>query len=195
MQNNTKQQDSNDQPTADIDNVDKIREILFGNQIKDFEHKFHQLQDQLNRELNNLKNDSKMRIESLEGFVKSELESLNQRLDNEQKIRIAELEESSDKLESRIKLLDSRLIEQEKQTNDKARELHQLLLEQAKEMFEKMDQKQMDNKEMLARVREELDNGKVDRSALSSLLTELAMQISGNDFSAELLTSERLLNK
>ncbi len=185
--NNNVQSISADQPAADIDNVDKIREILFGNQIKEFEHKFHHLQEQLNRELSNLKNDSKMRIESLEGFVKSEIESLSQRLDNEQKIRIAELEESSDKLEKHIKLLDSRLIEQEKQSNEKARELRQLLLEQAKEMFEKMDQKQMNDRAILNQVREELDTNKVDRSSLSSMFTELAMQISGNDFSADIL--------
>ena len=54
-------------------------------------------------------------------------------------------------------------------------------------MFDKMNQKQADDRDIINQVKEELDNGKVDRSTLSSLLTELAMQVSGNDFSADLL--------
>ena len=69
-----------------------------------------------------------MRTDSLEKFVKSEFESLNQRLDSEQKIRIKDLQENTDDLEKRIKTLDNRLVEHEKQSNDKARELRQLLL-------------------------------------------------------------------
>jgi len=178
------------QPSADVANVDKIREILFGNQIKDFEHKFQQLQEQINKDINTLKNDSKRRIDTLESFVKSEFESLHQRLDGEQEVRIAEMEESTNKLESRIKLLDKRLSEQNKINNDKSRELRQLLLDQSKDLFEQMNQKQLDDRDLVNKVRDELDSEKVDRSALSSLFTELAMQVSGNDFSDDLFKSK-----
>ncbi len=192
MQNNNKntQQELKEKSSSDIDNVDKIRDILFGNQIKDFEYKFRQLQEQINKELNDLKDDSIMRFDSLENFVKSEFESLNLRLEGEQRMRISDIDESADKFETRIKKVSHALSEQERQNNDKARELRQLLLEQSKELFDKMNQKQLDDREMLISFRNELDAGKVDRSALSSLFTNLALQVSTDNFSDELLNNK-----
>ena len=192
MQNNNKntQQELKEKSSSDIDNVDKIRDILFGNQIKDFEYKFRQLQEQINKELNDLKDDSIMRFDSLENFVKSEFESLNLRLEGEQRMRISDIDESAEKFETRIKKVSHALSEQERQSNDKARELRQLLLDQSKELFDKMNQKQLDDREMLISFRNELDAGKVDRSALSSLFTNLALQVSTDNFSDELLNNK-----
>jgi len=171
--------ESTDALDAEADSVDKIRDILFGNQMRDFEHKFRQLQDEINKELNDLKSDSKMRIDALESFVKSEFESLNKRLDSEQKLRTSELQENSDKLETRVKVLESKLQEQENRNNEQSRELRQLLLQQSKDILEKMSQKQLEDKEQLNRVKSDLNSEKVDRSVLSNLLTELALQITG----------------
>ncbi len=183
--------ESNTQKQSDIANVDKIREILFGNQMKDFEQKFNHLQEQLNKKLNLIKEDSSMRFNSLENFVKSEFESLNQRLDGEQKMRISELNESSEKLEKSIKLVSNNSAELERHSNDKSRELRQLLLEQSKELFEKMNQKQINDNEMINKFRDEMNIGKVDRSALSTLFTELALQLSGNEMSSEFLKNTK----
>lgn len=176
-----------DSPLSDANNVEKIRDILFGNQIRDFDQKFTQLQDQLSKELNDLRSESKMRLDSLENFVKSEFESLNSRLEGEKKLRTSELEDVSDQLEKQLKLLQGKFLEQELQNNDSARALRQLLLEQSNELFDKMTQKQTEDRELLKRIRDEINTEKVDRSALSSLFTELALQVSGNDLATEIL--------
>ena len=175
-----------DSPLSDANNVEKIRDILFGNQIRDFDQKFTQLQDQLSKELNDLRSASKMRLDSLENFVKSEFESLNSRLEGEKKLRTSELEDVSDQLEKQLKLLQGKFLEQELQNNDSARALRQLLLEQSNELFDMMTQKQAEDRELLKRIRDEINTEKVDRSALSSLFTELALQVSGNDLATEI---------
>jgi len=192
MQDNESKEAVTSEPTtADIANVDKIREILFGNQIKTFENKFRQLEEKLSKELNDLKDDSTMRIDSLEKFIKSEFESLNHRLSGEKEARVKALDDNVEKFEKHIKSLSNSLSEQEQYNNDKARELRQLLLEQSKDLFEKMNKKQIEDRELLKSFRDELDSGKVDRSALSSLFTDIAFQISGNDYTVELLADNK----
>ena len=47
-------------------NVDKIRDILFGSQIKNYETRFHRLEETLARESADLKETMRRRFESLE---------------------------------------------------------------------------------------------------------------------------------
>ena len=60
--------------------VDKIRDILFGSQIKNYEARFARLEDTLARETTELKETMRRRFESLEGFFRKEAETLSGRL-------------------------------------------------------------------------------------------------------------------
>src|SRR6185295_6529950 len=61
-------------------NVDKIRDILFGTQMRDYEKRFVRLEERLLKESADLREDVKRRFDSLEIYVKKELESLTDRL-------------------------------------------------------------------------------------------------------------------
>jgi len=50
--------------TNELDNVDKIRDILFGNQMRDFDRKFHQLEERISSELDSLRKESALQMES-----------------------------------------------------------------------------------------------------------------------------------
>src|ERR1700712_4472212 len=67
--------------------VDKIRDILFGSQIKNYEARFARLEENLVRETVELKETMRRRFESLEGFFKSETEALAARLKSEREER------------------------------------------------------------------------------------------------------------
>src|SRR5580698_8000408 len=67
--------------------VDKIRDILFGSQIKNYEARFARLEENLVRETVELKETMRRRFESLEGFFKSESEALAARLRAEREER------------------------------------------------------------------------------------------------------------
>ena len=68
--------DHKETATADFSNpetgasVDKIRDILFGSQIKNYEARFARLEENLVRETVELKETMRRRFESLEGFFK-----------------------------------------------------------------------------------------------------------------------------
>ncbi len=63
--------------------VEKIREILFGSQIKNYEARFARLEEALARETAEIKDTMRRRLDSLEAFFKSETESLASRLKTE----------------------------------------------------------------------------------------------------------------
>src|SRR5947209_5816204 len=65
-------------------NVDKIRDILFGTQMRDYEKRFVRLEEQLLKESADLREDLRRRFDSLEIYIKKEVESLTDRLKVEQ---------------------------------------------------------------------------------------------------------------
>jgi len=50
-------------------NVDKIRDILFGSQMRDYDKRFGRLEDRLIKDAESLREEMKKRFETLEAFV------------------------------------------------------------------------------------------------------------------------------
>ena len=67
--------------------VDKIRDILFGSQIKNCDTRFDRLEGALARETSEIKDTLHRRLESLEAFFKKETEALTARLKTEREER------------------------------------------------------------------------------------------------------------
>ena len=60
--------------------IDKVRDILFGSQSKNYEARFVRLEEGLARETYELKDIMRKRFESIEDFFRSETEALAGRL-------------------------------------------------------------------------------------------------------------------
>ena len=60
-------------------NLEKIREILLGGQMREVEKRFLRLEERLTKLSYDLRDDLNRSLTSLEGFVKKEIESLNDR--------------------------------------------------------------------------------------------------------------------
>jgi len=54
-------------------NVEKIRAILFGAQMRDYEKKFSLLEDRMQKEINNLRSETAKRFDALETYINKEL--------------------------------------------------------------------------------------------------------------------------
>ncbi len=66
---------------SEAGNVDKIREILFGGNMRDYDKRFSRLEERLAKESSDLRSETKRLFDSLETFVKKEFEALSNRLD------------------------------------------------------------------------------------------------------------------
>src|SRR6476661_3424740 len=60
-------------------NVDKIRDILFGREMRDYDKKFSRFEDRLLKETADLREDVKRRFASIEAYIKNELTALSDR--------------------------------------------------------------------------------------------------------------------
>ena len=69
-------------------NVDKIRDILFGTQMRDYDGRFSRFEERLLKETSDLREDTKRRIATLEGFVKAETQALADQIKAEQGERL-----------------------------------------------------------------------------------------------------------
>lgn len=166
---------------AEVGNVDKIREIIFGGQMRDYDKRFARLEERLLKESAELREGSRRSIEALETFVKSEFAALANRLQTEQQSREGSVQGLSRELQEAIKSVDSKLTQFQNQTTDTQRDMRQLLLDQSKSLNEEIRRKHDDVSATLERELAELNNQKTDRASLSALFTELALRLN-NDF-------------
>ena len=79
-------------------NIDKIRDILFGSQARDFDRRFSRLEDRLMKDVGEIRDETRKKLDALEEFIKSEVKSLTERLVSEQNSRLDATKELSNDL-------------------------------------------------------------------------------------------------
>lgn len=161
--------------------VDKIREILFGIQMRDYEKRFVRLEERLLKEASDLRDETKQRFDALESYIKHELGALGERVVSEQNARTDSLEQLSRGVKDTFQAVDKRTSQMDEQTAKGQRELREQLLDQSKTLSDDIRQKHGEIMAALEREAAELRNDKTDRAALAALFTEVAMRLN-NDF-------------
>jgi hypothetical protein len=158
-------------------NVDKIRDILFGSQMRDYEGRFARLEESLRKETADLRDSTKKRLDALENYIKKELESLESRLKSEKQERTESHEQVAADLKSAAASLARKIGEADNQNGQAHREIRQELLEQSRNLGEEIQAKNEQLALLLDRRVQELRKDKTDRAALAALLTEVAMRL------------------
>lgn len=167
-------------PEADIgseESVDKIRDIIFGTQMRDYERKFSQLEERMMKEVNRLREEQDQRLKSLEQSIDRELESLLKRLDGEHDDRLAAEQDLSEALACNTEQLRAELAGLDGDMKQTAAELKQQIEQQSHALNEEIGTRQAETGDRLTRETGSLREQKVDRSALSALFNELAARI------------------
>lgn len=162
-------------------NLDKVRDILFGGQMRDYEKRFNRLEDRLIKECSNIREDIKKRLDSLETYIMQEVEALSEGLKAEQTQRDETSKEIAQELKDTTKALEKKIGQLDEQTSQKQRELRQQILDQSKSLDDDMRQKYESILAVIEREVQELRSDKTDRSTLAALLTQVAMRLN-NEF-------------
>lgn len=159
-------------------NVEKIRDILFGTQMREYEKRFNRLEDRMQKEVNSLKDELLKSFESLEKYMKKEFELLNERLEKEQDDRSSSVNKLTESLKDSSSSFEKKLIQTEDKLNKRSRELHEQILSQSKSLSDEIRQKHETISELLDKEAQELRTDKVERADLSELMMEMAMRLS-----------------
>ena len=161
--------------------IDKVRDILFGNQVREFERRFARLEERILKETSDLKADVWNRVSALEEYTKKEMESLTEHLKADHDDRVEsdatlsrEIKDSAASLTRRITTVDEQLAKSQ-------RELRQQILEQNQRLSDDIRKKMDEVLATLASEAQTLRSDKADRATLAALLTEMAMRLT-NDF-------------
>jgi DNA anti-recombination protein RmuC len=164
------------QPAADT-SLDQIRDILFGAVVRDTDKKLARLEERLLKEQEDLKEDARHRFESLEVFVKKEMESLAERLQAGHNTRDEALRVLTQELKDVVSGFEKRTTQLDEQTAKAQRELRQQILDQSKTLRDEYRGQYRQLSEAVSRARHDLRVEKTDRAALAALLSELAMRL------------------
>jgi hypothetical protein len=164
-------------------NLEKIRDILFGAQVHDFEKRFSRLEERLMKETSDARAETRKRFESLESFIKKEIESLGERLKAEHEERSEAGKEISRELRDTSRNLDKRIAQLDELTTKNQRELRQQVLDQSKALMEEIRLRNRETTTTLTKEITELRTAKADRAALAGMLTDVAVRLT-NDLKA-----------
>lgn len=170
----------NDVEQPDIGNIDKIREILFGGHMRDYEKRFTRVEERLTKESLDLRDDTRKRFDALEAFIKSEFAALVERLQAEQRTRDEAVLGLWRGVHETGQAFTAKLAEVSEQSARAQSDLRQQILAQSKELSEDIRQKQDETTALLQREVADLNHGKTDRSSLATLLTEMALRLNND---------------
>ncbi len=159
-------------------NVEKIRDILFGGQMQDYELRFTALENRLASAAAELREETRARLDALEAYAKKQLGSLSDRLGAERRERAeaigsaeADAAAMSSALELRIDALDERTAADDGELRDQ-------LLQQSKALGDDLRRVQRALSEQIDEEARALRSSTTDRQALAAMMADVAMRLS-----------------
>jgi len=168
-----------EQNPLETGNVDQIRDIIFGSQMRDYEKRFSRLEERVLNETNTLRNETENRLDALESYIKQETNELLDKLTTER----GEREDDTQHLSNELDKLAGTTDKKRSQMNDKfskgQSDLREALLEQSKKMRSEIQDTRHSLTTSMDHAIEELRSDKTDRKALASMFTEIAMRLNG----------------
>lgn len=158
-------------------NVDKIRDILFGSQMRDYEKRFARLEERLTKAAETLREDMKKRVDNLESYIHQEVESLSQRQKAEKAERAESLKEIAREMRDLSKMLEKKISQLEDQMAGGHAELRSKILDQSKQLSSDIAHLHKEVSAALDREVNTLRQEKTDRAALADMFNELALRL------------------
>ncbi len=157
--------------------IDKIRDIIFGTHMRDYEQRFARLEETLRKESLDIRDATRRHLEALEAFVHKELNALEGRLNIERDERGESHARLSADLAMHSSSLFKKIGEVENQEAQAKREIRNDLLQQSKELTDAIRSKGEELVALLERRSQELQHAKTDRAALASLFSEVSLRL------------------
>ena len=131
-------------------NIDQLRDIIFGGQMREYEKRFARMEERLAKEVAELREEVRQRLAALERYARDELQSATERIT------------ATNELASK-----------------QHREVRAQLLDQTQALTDDAQRRATELQSIIDREVTQLRDEKTDRTALSDLLLELALRLRG----------------
>ena len=169
-------------PVSDVapgSNIDQLRDIIFGGQMREYEKRFVRMEERLAKEIAEMREEVRQRCAALERYARDELESVNSQRRTEQQARGGEERRLSQAMTEMAKATDERTAALSEHVSKQHRELRAQLLEQTQTLTDDAQRRAAELLSTIDREATRLREEKADRTALSDLLVEVALRLRG----------------
>src|SRR5215470_18275652 len=161
-------------PGGEAVGVDKIRDLLFGNQMQDYDRRFSMLEERFLQRFREIESETARNLSSLELSAKQQMESLAAQLREEKDLRSdadKEIErterEHNDTVEKRLRSTSEQLSRLERDQADR-------LAQEVQSLRDEIKRRSEDLQRTIEKMFAELSNVKTDRNLLAGLFVEIA---------------------
>ena len=166
----------NDSP---VDSIDKVRDILFGGQMRAVESRLQGLEERIMREQATMRADFAKQLADIDANAKREANALGERLGAERTKRADDLKTLSSELKEVLRSLEKRHVKLEELTGVADAEIRDSMLQQSRALtadIERLSQRITNdlNREVTA-----LRTDKADVSAIVSVFSDMATRLAG----------------
>lgn len=162
---------------GDSNNLSRVRDILFGNQMRDIESRFSKLENRLMDECTSLRDETKKRLDVLENYIKQEVNSISEKLKSEECEREESINSLAQEYKSNSTSLENKLNQLNEKISKEERELREQILHQSQTLQDDILQKYQEILKLVQAENKDIRQQKTDRSTLAALFAELAVQI------------------
>lgn len=170
------------QELSEDGNIDKIRDILFGVQVRDFELRFSKLEEKFGKEVEGLRIETREKLDKLnklEEFLSKEFNTLTDKIYEEQDLRGDAIRKLSDEMQNAARELEKQITNLAETTTKNESDIRTQILDQSRTIIDSIQKKQDDVMALMERETKELRDDKTDRAALAELFAEMAMRLNG----------------
>lgn len=161
-------------PPAEGVSVDKIRDLLFGNQMQDYDRRFTSMEERLLQKLKELESETARNLSGLESSAKKQLESMGNQFREEKDRRSDADKELERSLREQTQALEKRLGGLSDQLSRLERDFADQTGQQAQSLREEIKRRNEDMRMTIDKMFAELSNVKTDRNLLAGLFVEIA---------------------
>src|SRR5882762_8428511 len=154
--------------------VDKIRDLLFGNQMQDYDRRFSNLEERFLQRFKEIESETARNLGAFESNAKKQVDSLAGQLREEKDQRADADKEIERVLRDQNQALEKRIRSMSDQLSQLDRDMADRVTRESQSLREEIKQKHTDTQQTIERMFAELSNVKTDRNLLASLFIEVA---------------------
>ena len=160
-----------------IESLDKVRDILFGAQSRDFENRFAFLEEKLLQETSRAKEDAHKRFESLEAQLKQQVQQLTEKIKSENAERAASVKSLTGEIKQLTQALDKKIDLLGSESNKEQEDIREQLMEQSSSLSDDIKRRCDDINAKFNVEVGELENDKLNRSDIAGLFNDMAQKL------------------
>lgn len=166
-------------PSSPDESLDKVRDILFGAQSREFERRFALLEEDLLRKTAEARAEADQRLEALEAQLRQDVEQLTDRIQSEHQARTQTINAVTTELQKLTRQLDDKITELSQHSTEAQEDIRQQLVDEAKLLADQIEQQADNVQAALTHEVEQLDKNKLNRADISQMFSEMAKRFVG----------------